>query len=117
MLWIIALALFLAGLCNFAFGMLLISFHLFDLEFCKQKDREPVCMEKKELGPLSWIEGLLIGFAAAMSIAAFLELQKTWPSFLAIAVLGILLTLAMKRLIVQLHAIVIRLFFSDFKFI
>ena len=116
MLWIIALALFLAGICNFALGMLMISFHLFDLEFCKQEDRDPLCLDKKEIGPLSWMEGVLMGFAAAMAIAAFFSFQNNSISIIAIAILGILLSLAMKWLIIQLHAIVIRIFFSDFKF-
>lgn len=117
MLWIIALALFLAGLCNFAIGMLLVSFHLFDLEFCRQEDNEQLCMEKKEIGPLSWMEGILMGFAAAMGVAALFHFKENLLSFVSIIILGILLTMVMKRLIIQLHAIVIRIFFSDFKFI
>lgn len=117
MLWIIALALFLAGLCNFALGMLLVSFHLFDLQFCKQEDHDPVCLDKKEIGPLSWMEGFLMGYAAAMAIGALLNFKNTWPYLTAIVVLGVVLTVVMKDLIVKLHAVVIRLFFSDFKFI
>ena len=117
MLWIIALALFLAGVCNFAIGMLMVAFHLFDLEFCRQKDRDPVCLEKKEIGPLSWLEGVLMGFAAAIAIAAFLGFKNNSISIIAIVILGILLTMVMKKLIIQLHGIVIRIFFSDFKFI
>ncbi len=117
MLWIIALALFLAAICNFAMGMLLVAFHLFELEFCKQGDSDSLCLKKKEIGPLSWMEGVLMGFAAAMAIGALLDFEKNTVSIIAIVILGIVLTMVMKRLIMQLHGLVIRIFFSDFKFI
>ncbi len=117
MLWTLALALFLAGITNFALGMLLVSFHLFDLEFCKQENSEPICLDKREIGPLSWLEGILMGFAAALCTAAFLGLQNNWPSLTYIVISGAILTIVMKKLIIKLHAMVIRLFFSDFKFI
>lgn len=117
-MWAMALAFFLAAITNFALGMLLVSFHLFDLEFCrKQGDGDPLCLDKKEIGPLSWMEGVLMGFAAAMAIAAFLGFEKNWPSFASIAAMGVPLSLVMKNLMIKFHAVVIRIFFSDFKFI
>ena len=117
MLWIIALALFVAAICNFALGMLLVSFHLFDLEFCKREGNDQLCLNKKEIGPLSWMEGFLLGFAASMAIGALLDLKNNTISIIALVILGIILTLIMKKLIIQLHGIIIRIFFSDFKFI
>ena len=117
MLWTLAIALFLAAICNFALGMLLVSFHLFDLEFCKQEDSNPLCLRKKEIGPLSWLEGILLGFATALAIGAYLGFHENWLSFGSIAFAGILLSMLMKNLVVKLHAVVIRIFFSDFKFI
>jgi len=117
MLWGIALALFIAGICVFAMGMLLVSFHLFDLEFCRQNSSDPLCLKKKEIGPLSWLEGALTGFAAAMAIGHFLGLENNTLSLVSIALLGVILTMVMKSLIIKLHAIIIRIFFSDFKFV